>query len=198
MNQGCCECYWFKIDLLALFGVYAGIIFHLPYLVGSIFLGVVLRFFGTRFMRCRSVLTARSPDWQCLLGTFLFGARYPAWWSDAERQDDWRPRIGIKKRFRRMKSKIRSRKLIRLSLQVTGLSSPCPDLCTDQHNDQGLFDADFLLLYLSCFCRFMIPIVFDRWLAGGGDDAFNTLLDFGEWSFCSFPQWSIYIYIHSK
>ena len=49
---------------------------------------------------------SRSPDWQCLLGTFLFGARYPAWWSDAERQDDWRPRIGVKTRFRRMKSKI--------------------------------------------------------------------------------------------
>ena len=36
---------------------------------------------------------SRSPDWQRLLGAFLFGARYPAWWSDAERQDDWRPRI---------------------------------------------------------------------------------------------------------
>ena len=89
-------------------------------------------FFCTRFMRCRTVLTARSPDWQCLLGTFLFGARYPAWWPDAERQDDWRPRIGIKTRFRRMKSL-------------------CPDPCTDEHKDQWLFDADFLLLYFHVF-----------------------------------------------
>ena len=101
---------------------------------------------------------SRSPDWQCLLGTFLFGARYPAWWSDAERQDDWRPRIGIKRRFLRMKSKISSRKIIILSLLVTGLSSLRPDLCTDQHKDQWLFDADFFIaLYFSRFCWFMIP-----------------------------------------
>ena len=49
-----------------------------------------------------------------------------------EAQDN---RIGIKKRFRRMKSKISSRKIIMLSLLVTGLSSLCPDLCTDQHKD---------------------------------------------------------------
>ena len=58
---------------------------------------------------------------------FCLGARYPAWWTDAKRQDDWRPRIGIQKRFPRIKSKIRWGKITKLSLQVTGLSSLCRD-----------------------------------------------------------------------
>ena len=50
------------------------------------------------------------------------------------------------------------------------------------------------IFYCSILFTFLLvhdPIFFDRWLAGGGDDAFNTLLDFGEWSFCYFPQRSL-------
>ena len=171
--------------------------FHLPYLVGSIeveVLRVGSCVFGTRFMRCRSVLTARSPDWQCLLGTFLFGAWYPAWWSDAERQDDWRPRIGSKTRFRRM-SKIWPTKNHNTlaSSDWTFQSVSWPLHCSAKTND-------FLIrIFVALLWTFLLvhgTIFLDRWLAGGGDDAFNTLLDFGEWSFCSFPQYTTYIYIH--
>ena len=169
--------------------------FHLPYLVGSIeveVLRVGSCVFGTRFMRCRSVLTARSPDWQCLLGTFLFGAWYPAWWSDAERQDDWRPRIGSKTRFRRM-SKIWPTKNHNTlaSSDWTFQSVSWPLHCSAKTND-------FLMrIFVALLWTFLLvhgTIFLDRWLAGGGDDAFNTLLDFGEWSFCSFPQYTTYIY----
>ena len=34
---------------------------------------------------------ARCADWKCLLGAFLFGTWYSAWWTDAQRQDyRWR------------------------------------------------------------------------------------------------------------
>ena len=172
--------------------------FHLPYLVGSMeveVLRVGSCVFGARFMRCRSVLNARSPDWQCLLGTFLFGAWYPAWWSDAERQDDWRPRIGSKTRFRRMKSKIWPPKNHNTLASSDWTFQPVswPLHCSALR--PMTFWCGFLLLYFERFCWFMVPFF---WIAGllEAEMMLSTrcwILESG--LFVLFPN-TLFIYIH--